>query len=67
MSQWQPIETAPKDGVFLAPNANGDWMKVRRYDNPFGNENTVIHSASGNWWSPSIWMPLPEPPAEHQQ
>lgn len=62
MSEWQDISTAPKDGFFLAPNSIGDWMKVERYDNPFGDKNTVIHYASGRWWTPNFWMPLPTPP-----
>lgn len=55
----RPVSEAPNDGYFLAPNINGDWLRVKRYENPFGNQDTVIHVGSGKWWSPSHWMPTP--------
>lgn len=62
-SVWRPIETAPKDGTkFYAPDKHGDLIQVQRFDNPFGNENTVINNRTGRWWSPTHWMPLPEGP-----
>lgn len=65
MSEWMPIESAPRDGTtFYAPNRQGDLMLVRWYDNPFGHRDTVIHDASGRWWTVSHWLPLlPAPPA----
>lgn len=56
----QDIKKAPHSGYFLAPNVNGDWLRVKRYKNPFGNDDTVIHEASGRWWSPSHWMNMPK-------
>lgn len=62
MSEWQPIETAPKDGemvlLFVPLKHNGKFhMGAYRFDN-------------GHWWTdshtfvsnPSHWMPLPKPP-----
>lgn len=61
--EWQPIETMPLDGEFLAENNDGDWLKVERYDDPFGqSDNSVIHRITGRWWYPDKWMPLPKPP-----
>jgi len=68
MSEWQPIETAPKDGtfvvVFAEKNPNG--RKVRR-------ASPVCVAAKRGWmgWvatpgdyqvSPTHWLPLPAPP-----
>ena len=60
---WQPIETAPKDGIeILTIRSNGYIAKAVWYDNPFGRTDTVIENASGNWWSVTHWMPLPPAP-----
>lgn len=67
MSQWQPIETAPKDGTF-----------VQLYDDRYKHSPSSYLMAKydhGIWWgqmTPSgkaiiwrdatHWMPLPPPP-----
>ena len=62
--QWQPIETAPKDGTeILTIRSNGYIRNAKWYDNPFGRKDTVIDDADGKWWSVTHWMPLPSPPA----
>jgi hypothetical protein len=77
MSEWQLIETAPKDGtlIILFPNwriawwESGDeqWM----YDAvsvEFDNGRPVINENSRKGFycryakDPTHWMPLPEPP-----
>ena len=64
MSEWQPIETAPKDGTAMLVWAGmRDWL-----DNPVPSvawysrlHGWVGHFASGDM--PSHWQPLPAPPA----
>lgn len=73
--EWQPIETAPKDGTEIivfhkdggvcAAFCPGDGFAWHCMD---GN-NTVIHKSGKSipaitsfLESPTHWMPLPEPP-----
>lgn len=71
MSDWQPIETAPKDRRFLGfrPPEPGefDWygISVCKYRES-ASGNKIIYSEADyegypflNW---THWMPLPEPP-----
>jgi Protein of unknown function (DUF551) len=62
--EWQPIETAPKDGTwFIAAASNADWMKpriVRFYDE---YDRFPMHDDMRPWSvAPTHWMPLPELP-----
>lgn len=67
MSQWQPIETAPKktDEILGARYEDGEW------------EMRVMFWTGASWWlevneggqnercfrfHPTHWMPLPDPP-----
>lgn len=56
MSEWQPIETAPKDGT---------WFLAYEADVPM----YTAHWDEDGWYDlewkcrPTHWMPLPEPPS----
>lgn len=59
MSEWQPIETAPKDGTellcYVRNKSHGDIYDIAEWWN-------------GGWWwdwcdDPTHWMPLPPAPA----
>lgn len=66
MTEWQPIETAPKDGSkILAWFADGDYSIIYwgAYDGSWVQSLPGLGSDSG--YSPDTfihWMPLPEPP-----
>ena len=61
--QWQPIETAPRDGVILC------------YDHEWSEDGVALaENYDGEWWqicerddntrhfTPTHWMPIPQPP-----
>jgi hypothetical protein len=59
MSEWQPIETAPKDGtaVIVYCPAKGVHVGNRRSD------RVGWYSVRGAYLcKPTHWMPLPPPP-----
>ena len=69
---WQPIETAPRDGtIFLAINAKGS-MKGFKYQFVYSDlqPDNQIWSTDAGWRNPGMdwpayfthWMPLPTPP-----
>ena len=75
MSEWQPIETAPKDGtefqawvVLKDRTAGGFWEPKCRFNEHGAFEifGRVDYDEDG--WDcflhlePTHWMPLPEPP-----
>lgn len=63
--EWQPIETAPKDGdtrVLLGRIGYAEQMAVAWWSNRLDGWVTVI---GGHTFSEaSHWMPLPQPPKE---
>jgi hypothetical protein len=70
--EWQPIETAPKDGTVVLLFVPGDddcredcWITAS-WDGLMGG--VWMDNARGEWWGfgPSHWMPLPPPPKEQK-
>ncbi len=78
MSDWQPIETAPKDGAhitykegprLLCCAINPDWgdsfypvFTARFIWNKSGKTGNWRRDIDGRRYDPTHWMPLPEPP-----
>jgi hypothetical protein len=62
MSEWQPKDTMPADGMFLVANAKGD---VCPMTSRVGHR-VVQHMPGFADWSygerVTAWMPFPEPP-----
>ena len=66
MSEWKPIETAPRDGTaFLGYSPKYGWVGTVRYDlvdddePEIGNPNWEF---LGSTVTCTHWMPLPEAP-----
>jgi len=64
--QWQPIETAPKDGtniLICGQGSEGYYVSDVKWD----GEWMLFNVASDDWTEPTFkvshWMPLPAPPA----
>ncbi len=72
--EWQPIETAPRDGskVILGHPEHkaviGVWHQGYSWESLFPDGNPVFYWAkdhedtSGFDFEPTHWMPLPDPP-----
>jgi len=64
MLEWQPIETAPKDGTDVLVCADTGWMFVAYWD----KKQWTSNACCDNWTALDDdeivgWMPLPKPPA----
>lgn len=55
---WQPIETAPKDGITVLGYEHG-WIGTIRYWN--GRKSGWVDEID-QYCSPTHWMPVPEGP-----
>lgn len=75
MSEWQPIETAPKDGTGILvidmtarlPQAGQAWWIADVWtlvspDTGWALEEDLYRSMI--WVSPTHWLPLPAPPVQ---
>lgn len=60
MTEWQPIETAPKDGRILGWNGF-EVESLEKFDDVWGQ---VSDSGRITASRPTHWMPLPKPPKD---
>ena len=56
--QWQPIETAPRDGRPFLAKRHGNTIKIYWWNNI---ANSFRHDAGCDAQTPHWWMPLPPP------
>ena len=66
MSEWKPIETAPKDEAILIYSSGYD---VAHYSTTYekwcvytDGSGTAAERLLNSWAAPTHWMPLPDPP-----
>lgn len=62
MSEWQPIETAPKNGSYIIANRLGEVCPCTARD---GERVVANHPGYNDWTWPepaTLWQPLPTPP-----
>jgi len=68
LSEWHPIETAPKDGSSILGYGNFNKMTSILWDDHPGDAGWG-YSEQGLYYGrldfkPTHWMPLPEPPRQ---
>ena len=62
---WQPIETAPKDGrpiLTYMPGERGGFVNVQTYRGGEDKWCNAGESKRRRMQQPTHWMPLPSPP-----
>lgn len=62
MSEWQPIETAPKDGTFIVAWCPDRKPALRRCVVRWKVGWGFLATPSDQQRSPTLWAPIPEPP-----
>jgi hypothetical protein len=61
VSEWKPIETAPKDGTWVLLARGGITGRIAcLWDKDYAGWMNV--RAGYEFRAPTHWMPLPEPP-----
>lgn len=69
MSEWRPIETAPKDGtpvlLWVGVGMSEPWAQTARWVNePESGWSGWVDTYEGfDLAEPTHWMPLPAPPS----
>jgi len=69
MTDWQPIDTAPKDVDVLLLYLDGSGVQPGYWDrdNDCWLACETKGLTGGRWYStPTHWMPLPDPPPSEQ-
>jgi hypothetical protein len=63
VSDWQPIETAPKDGTrIIVANYAVVWPDVSWVKSPRAGERWEHLNLGAVRFAPTHWMPIPKPP-----
>lgn len=72
MSEWQPIETAPKDGTEVLTYREAGLMAVAVWVKYYpiwrgGDESGWVVSDGADLVGVTHWMPLPNPPSAEEK
>ena len=68
MAEWQLIETAPRDGTVILGYADGEMATVEWCDlGKYWSLMVEGSYAEDGEWTPTHWMPLPDPPNEGEK
>jgi hypothetical protein len=67
VSEWQPIESAPKDGteILVTDARTKDWTHVAYWDDAVSAEYPWMHADADSSWHKDMfthWMPVPAAP-----
>jgi hypothetical protein len=62
MSEWKPIETAPKDGRKVVVMTPGYHVRSARYIESLAGWSAWEGSDNDDHLKPTHWMPMPELP-----
>jgi hypothetical protein len=63
MSEWQPIETAPRNMQTILGAHKGSGVVRVTWRSAIGDDRySADYMPEGRFWRPTHWMPLPEPP-----
>jgi hypothetical protein len=72
MTEWQPIETAPKDGTRILFLAYGDTVYLGQWSDHWGSfepeySEVPMFNEPDDDRDVTHWMPLPLPPSKHDR
>ena len=72
MSEWQPIESAPKDGTLVllfVPKGVDAPVSIGCYDGDSLADSWLVMEPDfmASWCIPTHWQPLPTPPEERKE
>lgn len=66
MTEWRPIESAPKDGTRILAYLGADYIEIAYWrESPTQSCWWIDAHAPPQWtWDIKAWMPLPAPPED---
>ena len=65
-TEWQPIETAPRDGTRVRGYVPQLGEIILHYEEETDEYDECWACDAGSDWNPTHWMPLPEPPTTEE-